>query len=204
MSLRELAIDEGVAELRADSTLRALAERDALEPSRAIDRAVLASARATAQAACATGTRRRLGPGPALRWGIPAALAAGAVFAAVTHRTAVHSGAPRSPGQPLVELTQLAPITTLSMVRVSVRHRGERSRERPAVAPAYNPYVRAETSNAGPPLPTSSLIETSATFQSIRIPPPPQLGSKEWTYRGVVDASARAFPPRPRASPATR
>ena len=204
MSVRSPPIDDGIAELRADSTLRALAERDALEPARALDRAVLASARATARNACAAGRRRRLGPGPALRWGIPAALAAGAVFAAVVHRTPSHSGAPRSPGQPLVELTQLAPITTLAMVRVSVRHRGERSRERASVSPAYGPYVSLRTSNAPERGPIPSLIETSATFQPIRIPPQPKRGSEGWTQRNPTRASAHAFPPQPRASPASR
>lgn len=121
-------LDEPFAELRADSTLRRLAERDSLEPSRALDRAVLAAARSSVRGTPEAVTRRRAHRAQALRWGIPAALAAATVCAIVGHRPAARSGTARGADQRVFELMQVAPIGALEMVSVSARYRGAGSR----------------------------------------------------------------------------
>lgn len=92
MSRRPAALDE-LADLRADSALRTLANLDSLEPRPALDHAVLARAGAAARTPRATGARRSLRLRPALRCGFAVAIAAAALCAVAVHRMVV-SGAP--------------------------------------------------------------------------------------------------------------
>lgn len=169
--------DEGLAELRADTMLRTLAERDSLEPPRALDRAVLARARSAVQPGGPTELGRRSRPASALRWAIPPALAAAAVFAVGVHRTDSHSGTPRGAGSRVFVLMQVAPISALEIVRVSVRYRGaggSSASEHHGSKPAF--------------------IETALSTRSVPIASPRERGSDEWARRDAARSRARALP----------
>jgi len=108
MSHQPMACDEPLDEMRADAALRAVAALDSVEPSRALDRAVLGQARAAASGrAPRMDTRAR-----ALRWGFPVAVAVAAVCAVVVHRTASRPGAPRVADQRLLAERMQPPRST--------------------------------------------------------------------------------------------
>lgn len=193
MSPRPPAFAEGLAELRSDFMLRALAERDSLEPSRALDRAVLARARAGAQAARETSgadSRHRARTAAALRWGVPAALATAAACAVVMQRMASHSSVPAT-DQPVFELMQVAPLGAVEMVSVSARRRGAGSAKS---ASAPSAYIAAHGSSTVSRRPTAALIETSA-LGSVRFTQqlPPEL-------ENLVTVSSSIPPTRPSPS----
>lgn len=160
MNARPPACDD----LRSDATLRALAEHDALEPSRSLDRAVLARAR---EAAAAENSRaRRGGAAPALRWSLPAALAAAAICAVVVQRTTSRSGPAPAPGHRFFTLAHMASSTS-----------GEfRGRLVPSFIEATNDLsVRVPPPRAG--------ATTGAR------------ATAEWMPRAAAHSSQRAFPP---------
>jgi hypothetical protein len=161
-----------------DETLRAVAELDLLEPSRALDRAVLARARMAAHAARAADRRRRSFCGRVLRLGLAAAISAAALCAFLVQRTTSSSAPPRAGAERLMVLTQRAPAA-----------RGQ-----------------AASSRSGEPARSSAptLIETSGEL-GVRMRPAHQ---REWPRAArfhppeLIDSVATASPRAP--SPALR
>ncbi|HEY2590145.1 MAG TPA: hypothetical protein VGI35_01035 [Steroidobacteraceae bacterium] len=184
MSQHPPAWDEPLTEMRADARLRAFAKLDSLEPSRAVDRAVLGLARAAARG----GAPPVSAGGWSLRWGFPAAVAAAAVCAVVVHRTVSRPGAPRVADQHfVVERMQLPQSNALEMVRVSAHYRGTGSGV--AASAAYLASSGAANSHG---LLIPSLLAVSTPLLSIRTAPPHKRGSEEVTQRVATRSSERA------------
>jgi len=177
------ACDERRADMRADTTLRTLVELDSPEPSRALDRAVLALAR---EAASGRAPRRGAGGRP-LRWGFPAAVAAAAVCAVVVQRTASSPATPSAAAQFLVGRTQNG---ALEMVKISAHYRGAEPGVGAPAAPAH--LARSDLGESHRTL-IPSLIFASAPLLSISTAPLRRHGTEEQTPRAATRSSEQAL-----------
>lgn len=208
MRRRQLALDEERPELRTDSTLRALAELDSIEPSRALDRAVLSRARAAAQTA---GASHRSRARRVLGWSVPAAaIAAAAVCAVAMHQRAPRTEAAHAANQPFVVVMQSAPSGSDE----------SRGRFIPSFAATESELSNGASRRTGasdkwsarrrvhPP----ELIDSVDLLTPPPLPPPAPQSSRGLVDRRVPDRGSRgrqadpnpAAPARPRASPASR
>lgn len=185
MSRRPAALDE-LADLRADSALRTLANLDSLEPRPALDQAVLARAGA-AQTPRATGARRSLRLRPALRCGFAVAIAAAALCAVAVHRMVVRSGAPH-----------LRISAAPAFIETAVSARANRGPPRRDAAPSPQ--------QALPP----QLIDSIESVKPARFTlQPPLLQERPAvlpaaSLRATSSPSRPAVPAGPRAAPASR
>jgi len=190
MSGRVNAFDEGLAQVRDDATLRALAELDSLEPSRTLDRAVLeqareaAAPRATAapRGAASARARRSQRLASAFRWGVPAAIAAAAFCALVMPRSASRSVASHAAEQRLVErmhsASSSALATRVSTAPVDLAPSGPGNSQRrstPKFIEASQALVRQAAWTAPSRMHPPELIESidASTVLRSRSPPPP-------------------------------
>jgi hypothetical protein len=193
MNPRPPACDEPLAEMRAVARLRELAKLESLEPSRAVDRAVLGLAREAASRRAprirAAGDARRRRAAHALRWGFPAAVAAAAVCAMVVQRTASRPAAARVAAQFIVERMQPSSSNALEMVRVSAHYRGAGSR---VVAPAVSAYLAPTGLGESHRALVPSFILASVPLLSIGTAPLRKHGTEEQRPRAATRSSERA------------
>ena len=202
MTGRANAFDEGLARVRDDAALRALAELDSLEPSRMLDRAVLEEAREAAapRGAASARARRSQRLAAAVRWGVPAAIAAAAVCALVMPRSASrsmpqHHAAEQRLVERMHSASSSALATRVSTAPVDLAPSGSGNSQRPSTPKFIEASQALERqaawiapSRVHPP----ELIESVAASTVLRSPPPP--ARQRRTRDSGLSGSSRAAP----------
>jgi len=193
MSRPPRAAHEGPGEPCADARLRALAKLDSLEPSRALDRAVLGLAR---EAASGRARSTRADRGLIVRWSLPAALAAAAVCAVLVHRTTSRPGAGAPPAAERLP-EPMPPPQREALERVTVSARYSAATPRVDAAGASGSQPAPPFAGDSPRWLMPLYIEASAPLQR----PPPRRREDRARPRdpaarpaGVLDTAAHSRP----------